>query len=257
METLMKKLWCLVLLLGLACSNAMAQSDGGRFVFSVGGAWHDLGWSSVGNIQSTSAAGTFASPNASGQIHNSFAPTLALDYFVHPNISISAAFGYPVSENTVVQGAATPLGPHGPALDLGQFKPLTSERVWAPVLLFKYHFGTPQSRFRPFIAAGVNYAWYTGLEANPAFRNALVNAFAGPGGTLKGSVSTSWNPAVATGFSYHLVQNWYATGALVYIPIKANSTMTVQSASGETRLVNKLHVTTNMVTAFLGISYRF
>lgn len=252
----MKKLWFLSILLGFACSSAMAQSDGGRFVLSIGGAWHDLGWSSVGNIESTSAAGTFPSPTASGEIRNSFAPTFALDYFLSPNISVSAAFGYPVKENTVVQGAATPLGPQGPALDLGQFNPLTSERVWAPVVLLKYHFGSPQSRFRPFIAAGVNYTWYTGLEANPAFRDKLL-VFGGPGATLKGSVSPSWNPAVATGFSYHIAQNWYATAALLYMPIKANSTVTVESASGQARLVNKLHVVTNMVTGFLGVSYRF
>jgi outer membrane protein len=257
METYMKNLGCGILLLGIACGNAMAQSnDGGRFVFSVGAAWHDLGWSSVTSLESTTAAGTFQSPTAVGQIHNSIAPTLALDYFVSPNISVSAAFGYPVSQNTYVQGAATPLGPHGPALELSQFKPLTSERVWAPVLLLKYHFGSPESRFRPFVGAGVNYTWYSGLEANPAFRNALL-AFGGPGATVKTSVSTSWNPAVAVGFSYHLTQNWYATAAMVYMPIKANSTMAVQSASGETQLVNKLHVSTNMLTGFLGIGYRF
>ncbi|MGF6659828.1 outer membrane protein [Paraburkholderia atlantica] len=251
----MKRLAILALLLGATCSSAMAQSAG-SLITSAGGTWLNFGGSSATPLQSSSAAGTFTSPGTGGQIHNTFTAELSLTYFVTDNIALDLATGIPPQLRLYAQGSVAPFGPHGPSLALGNLQPLATTRSWPPILFFKYFFGDAQQKVRPFVGVGVNYTWYSHTELNPTFSGALRQV-AGPGGQVKASLSSSWNPAFDVGASYNIGKNWYATASVTYLPMKTNATVSSVAANGRTVLSNTTRITANPWIGFLGIGYRF
>jgi outer membrane protein len=250
-----KRVACLALISGLICSGAMAQSAG-SLITTIGGTWMDFGGSSATALQSTSAVGTFTSPGTGGQIHNTFTAELAFTYFVTDHIALDLATGVPPELKLYAQGMAAPFGPHGPTLDFGKLQPLATTRSWPPILFFKYYFGEPQTRLRPFLGVGVNYTWYSHTELNSNFSSALQQV-AGPGGQARVELSSSWNPAFNAGASYNISKNWYANVSVTYLPLKTNATVSAIAANGQPVLTNKTHITANPWITFVGVGYRF
>lgn len=246
---------CLALIPGVICGSAMAQSAG-SLITSAGGAWLDFGSSSATALESSSAAGTFTSAGTGGQIRNTFTAELAITYFITDHIALDLAAGVPPKLNFYAQGTVAPFGPAGPKLALDKMQPLATARSWPPILFLKYFFGAAQARLRPFVGIGVNYTWYSHTELNSTF-NAALQHVAGPGGQVKASLSSSWNPAFNAGASYNIDRNWYATASATYLPLKTHATVSAYSASGQPVLVNKTHVTANPWIVFAGIGYRF
>lgn len=244
-----------LLTFALVSQGAMAQSAGDTLL-TVGGVWLDFANSSASGLQSSSQAGTFTSPGTNAEIHNAFAAELLVTHFFTDNIAAEVAMGSPPTLNMYAQGNAAPLGTNGPNLPLGNMRPFASTRAWPAVALLKYYFLSAQSHVRPFVGLGANYTWYSNINLNPAFAQA-AQSFAGPGGTVKASLSPSWNPVVAAGVSYELSSRWYATASLVYFPLKTNATITSVAANGTPTLTNKTRITADPVAAFLGIGYRF
>jgi len=237
------------------CSSAMGQTAG-SLISTMGGTWLDFGSSSATSLRSSSAAGVFTSSGTEGQIHNTFTAELALTYFVTDNIALDLATGIPPKLKLYAQGAATPFGAGGPALNLGNLQPLATARSWPPILFVKYFFGSAQTKLRPYVGVGVNYTWYSHIELNPTFSGALQN-IAGPGGQVKASLSPSWNPAFNVGASYNISKNWYATASMTYLPLKTNATIDSVAANGQTVLSNKTRITADPWIGFVGIGYRF
>lgn len=154
----MKK-WCWiamsVLIVIASDRDALAQSAG-NFMVSAGPAWLDMTRSSATPLVSSSAAGTFSSPT-SAEIHNAFTAEFIFSHFVTDHIAIEAAGGVPPKLSLFPQGVTMPVGPAGPSLGLGKFKPISTTRAWAPIVFAKYYFASPASRFRPYFAVGLNY----------------------------------------------------------------------------------------------------
>jgi outer membrane protein len=237
------------------CGAADAQSAGDTVV-TVGGVWIDFANSSSSALQSTSQAGTFTSQGTNAEIHNALAAELLVTHFFTDNFAVEAAMGSPPKLNMYAQGNIAPLGTNGPQLPLGNLRPLASTRAWPAVALLKYYFGDAHARVRPFVGLGANYTWYSNISLNPTFAQA-AQAFAGPGGTVKSSLSPSWNPVVATGVSYSFSDRWYATASLLYFPLKTTATITSVAANGMPTLTNKTRIAANPIVSFLGIGYRF
>ncbi|HEY1998701.1 OmpW/AlkL family protein [Paraburkholderia sp.] len=233
----------------------MAQSAG-SVITSVGGTWLDFGGSSSTSLQSSSAAGTFTSAGTGGQIHNTFTFELSTAYFVTDHLALDLATGVPPKLKLYAQGTVKPFGAGGPSLGLGDLQPLATTRSWPPILFVKYFFGDAQAKLRPFVGLGVNYTWFSHTELNPTFGGALQQA-AGPGGQVRTSLSSSWNPAFDVGASYNFSKNWYVTASATYLPLKTDATVSAVAANGQTVLSSKTHITANPWITFVGIGYRF
>ncbi|MBR8127478.1 OmpW/AlkL family protein [Burkholderia ambifaria] len=239
---------------GLA-GTAYAQ-EAGSVVVTGGTAWIDMRQSSSQELKSSSQFGTFTSPGTGAEIHNTFTGELLVTYFATEHIAIESAVGFPPKLNFFSQGVATPLGPQGPAMPVGDLKPLVTARVWAPTLFVKYYFGKKDSVWRPFLGVGVNYTWFSSVQVHPAFSGAL-SQFAGPGGRVDASASSSWNPAFTAGVTYRLNGRWSVLGSITYIPLKTTGKFDAVSANGTTVLSNTTRITANPIIGFVGISYRF
>lgn len=246
--------WIGVLSLGFACGSVLAQSSG-SMVVTPGVAWIDAGLSSFRNLTSTSAAGTFGS-DTTGQIHNLFTAEVLVDYFLTDHVSVEAAIGLPPKLKMYEQGMAMPLGPARPGIDLGKLQPLASARAWSPTIFVKYNFGSSASAFRPYLGIGVNYSRFSTVQLDPVFAGSM-QAFAGPGGVVNASLSSSWNAAFTAGFSYRLADNWYALASASYIPLRADAVVTSHSSTGQQTLAVKTRLVGDPILVFVGIGHRF
>jgi outer membrane protein len=104
-------------------------------------------------------------------------------------------FGYPPLSKTIGQGPAT-LGsvPYN-----GQT--ISTARWVAPTLLLEYRLLREDSRFQPYIGAGVNFTTFYDRNSTAAGNEAT-------GGPTKLSLTNSVGPAGTVGFTYKLAQNW-------------------------------------------------
>jgi outer membrane protein len=242
-------------IVGCMPTFAFAQSAG-SFVVSVGSAWLNFGRSESQEFQSQSTFGSFASSGTRAEVHNTFTAQFLLSYFVTDNIAVEGTLGVPPELRLFAQGDAAPLGPGGPGLPLGGLHPLAKTRAWGPMLLAKYYFGSPQSKLRPYVGAGMNYTWYSSTHLNPAFSGALAQ-FGGSGGSVQTSLGTSWNPVFTVGASYEFARRWYLTASATYLPLRTTAHINVVSQNGNVVLSNKTRITSDPIIVFLGVGYKF
>ncbi|WP_250479916.1 MULTISPECIES: OmpW family outer membrane protein [unclassified Caballeronia] len=225
-------------------------------MLTVGGVGINFSQSSSDGLRSTSPYGTFDSSGTNAEIHNAFSAEVSLAQFITDNFVVETAFGLPPRLNVYAQGDARPIGANGPALALGELQPLLSVRAWPVTLLFKYYFRGAESSLRPFVGLGVNYTWYSNIHLNGSFYQA-AQSFAGPGGTVRVSLSPSWNAVFSLGASYQLAKHWYGSASLTYFPLKSNATVSSVSATGSTILDNKMRINANPIVVAVGVGYAF
>jgi len=126
-----------------------------------------------------------AVPSDAIQINNKVLPELDISYFFTPHIATELILTYPQQQNVTVMQSA--LG--GPT-KIGSFRHLP------PILTLQYHF-TPESRFKPYVGAGVNYTRISSVDLQV------------PGvGPLELS-KNSFGPALQVGFDYRLTDHLY------------------------------------------------
>jgi outer membrane protein len=205
---------------------------------------------------SQSAFGEFTSPGTNASVRSTFVPELVLTYFVTDNIALETPLGIPPKLELVADGTAAPLGPSGPKLPLDGFRPLATARAWAPMLVAKYYFGQAESKFRPFIGAGVNYTTFSGVSLNSEFES-ILKQFAGPGGRVDATATSSWNPVFTAGASYNINERWFLTMSATYLPLKTKASFNAVDANGHVVLGNSAKISANPVLLSLRIGYSF
>jgi outer membrane protein len=203
---------CLALVLGAPA--AAAQSAGDTFVQS-GPLWLEpvrTRTAYVRTVLDDSAAAGLLVPRSFGspalRIEPAGARTLGLSFahFFTDRLAVELDIGVPPRVEAMGSGRDAPPGLAGPAfaIDLGdpRINPLGSQRQWSPVLALQYRFA-PARRWRPFVAAGATYTWFTHEELNPAFvrrlderfGQALATAAARPGPTTAvAATPDAWAP---------------------------------------------------------------
>jgi outer membrane protein len=145
---------------------------------------------------------------------------LDAEYFFSPHWSAELIVSYP--QNQTVTVAGTPIG---------SFKHLP------PVLTAKYNF-TPQSAFQPYVGVGVNVTLI--FDVNLAV----------PGVGKLNLDSTSFGPALQTGFDYKIADHWYLNADVKWAKLSSDVKL---AANGAT--VSTVHIDPFLFG--LGIGYRF
>ncbi len=137
--------------------------------------------------------------------------TLYLGYVrrLSSHFDVELAIGYPPLQKTVGKGPAT-LGsvPYD-----GQV--IATARWLAPTLLVEYMFFDENSKLRPYIGAGVNYAAFYD-------RDVTAQGNAASGGPTKLSLTSSVGPAGTAGLAYNIGGNWnlYASYSISQVKTK-------------------------------------
>jgi outer membrane protein len=140
--------------------------------------------------------------------------TLYLAYVrrLSSHFDVELTVGYPPLEKTVGKGPAT-LGsvPYD-----GQV--IATARWLAPTLLFEYKFLSENSKWRPYIGAGVNYTTFYD-------RDSTAQGNAASGGPTKLSLTPSWGVAGTVGLAHNIKNNWnaYASYSASQVKTKLNA----------------------------------
>lgn len=168
-------------------------------------------------------------------------------------------------------------------------QPLATAKQWSPAVVVQYYFNEPSSRFRPYVGLGVAYNFFTDIEVgsnvaadqnthdtyatpgnflqigytlgnNPACISNPADpaCFANSGTHVEAEASRSWSPVFNAGFSAELGNNFFATAALSYMPLKVVSTMYLRDdATNEALTTSTVTMHPDPLIALLGIGYRF
>ncbi|WP_197387404.1 OmpW/AlkL family protein [Ralstonia pseudosolanacearum] len=165
-----------------------------------------------------------AVPDDAIHINNKAFPELDISYFFTSNLAAELILTYPQQQDVTVTQSA--LG--GPT-KIGSFRHLP------PILTLQYHF-RPESRFKPYLGAGLNYTRISNVDLQV------------PGvGSLDLS-RNSFGPALQAGFDYRLTDRIYLN-----VDIKKTWISADVKLGGQT--VSKVRIDPWLVG--MGLGYRF
>ena len=226
---------------------AMAQSAGSNIV-NVG--WFHLSPQDSSDVL-TKNDGPGAGPIAGSGSTVSNADTLgvAFTHFFTDNFALTADLGIPPTFNLNATGSIASVGQIG------------SAKQWSPAIVAKWYFGDANSKFRPFVGAGVSYVWYDSIQLTNGFQQALSSKYTGGlvnNASSTANLSSSWAPVLNVGATYNFDQNWSMSLSVSYVSIKTNADITTNlpaAAGGTTHSSTSL--TINPIVSFLSVGYKF
>ena len=164
------------------------------------------------HVKADDLSGPYVPPGANIDAKN--LTTLYLGYVrrLSSHFDLELAIGYPPLQKTLGKGPAT-LGsvPYD-----GQV--IATARWLAPTLLVEYMFFDENSKLRPYIGAGVNYAAFYD-------RDVTAQGNAASGGPTKLSLTSSVGPAGTAGLAYNVGGNWnvYASYSISQVKTKLHA----------------------------------
>ncbi|SUD92143.1 OmpW/AlkL family protein [Psychrobacter phenylpyruvicus] len=161
----------------------------------------------------------------------------------------------------------------------------STARAWLPAALVQYQFGKPGvNKFRPYVGAGVMYAYFDDIKLNKgigqdlqiaAGRLELINndkAGAALGSKedirknkdagvadmrVKVEADSAWAPIINVGATYDFDENWFAVGSISYAKLDSDTTITVRNKEGDQLIEAKSNIDIDPYITYLGVGYRF
>ncbi|MBT1536096.1 OmpW family protein [Ralstonia solanacearum] len=165
-----------------------------------------------------------AVPDDAIHINNKAFPELDISYFFTPNLAAELILTYPQQQDVTVMQSAL-----GGATKIGSFRHLP------PILTLQYHF-RPESRFKPYLGAGLNYTRISDVDLQV------------PGVGPLDLSRNSFGPALQAGFDYRLTDHVYLN-----VDIKKTWISADVKLAGQT--ISKVRVDPWLVG--VGLGYRF
>ena len=213
---------------------------------------------------------TFTSPGTKAHVSESQTILLAYARAFTDHFTVKLEGGIPPKFELKGEGVVQPTGPSGNVIqvDLGapENNPLASARLWAPTVLFQYVFRDPSRAFRPSVALGTTYTFYTDEELDPDFRDALNQQFGrtlalATGNPAETSVSAEaeggFGYIANVGFDWRFSERWSVIGSVSFLRLAETSTIAIHAANGERLATSKVHIDVDPVISALLLGYRF
>jgi len=164
------------------------------------------------HVKADDLSGPYVPPGANIDANNVETVYLAYVRRLSSHFDLELTAGYPPLQKTVGKGPAT-LGsvPYN-----GQV--IATARWLAPSLLVEYMFLDENSKWRPYIGAGVNYTTFYD-------RDSTAQGNAASGGPTKLSLTSSVGPVGTVGLAYHVVNHWnmYASYSVSQVKSKLSA----------------------------------
>lgn len=210
------------------------------------------------------------SPGAGFEVQDADTAGLILDYFVNDNVSLELVLGAPPEMELSGKGQINiPLGGMEITVtNLDKFDKVATTDAYTPTFLAKYHFGSVSNKLRPYLGAGVMYAHFSDVQADPNINaelntNAILALLKPELGKIK--VDDAFAPVVIAGLDYNINKNWFATASVSYAHLSTNAELNVIGNTAlfgsdiprDTILKGKSKIEINPVVTYLGIGYRF
>lgn len=180
-----------------------------------------------GNMSAPSLPGTKVDVSSDTQ------PIFTIAYAYNDNLAVELLLGTPYKHEIKGAGAVKGTGTAG-----------TVEAL-PPTLLGQYHFVLGENTFRPYLGAGVTYAYFQNETGNGAL-TALTNTGSSESTTF--TVDSAWGLSLQVGTKYDIDEHWFVDASVVKTFLKT----TARFSTGQT-----IDVTLDPYAYSVGIGYRF
>jgi outer membrane protein len=217
------KLLALAAVFGVAAS-ASAQSTG-QWIGTVG----------INKITPKVDSGNVSAPalpESKADVGSDTKPIFNVAYMFTDNISAEMDLGVPYKHTLYGAGSLEGTGKLG-----------TSE-VLPPTAFIQYRFFQPEALIRPYLGAGLTYAYFQ-KERGSSQLTAILNT-GGPGATFK--LDNQWAGSVQAGASLRIDKNWFVDVAVIKTFLKTDA----HYSTGQTQ---KLKL--DPLAVSVGIGYKF
>jgi outer membrane protein len=145
-------------------------------------------------------------PGAKVDVDKGGAPFGSISYMVTDNISGEFAFGVPPKLDIKGDGI------------IAQAGKIADTKVWSPILMAQYRFGSASSMFRPYVGVGATYVKFTDVETTP-----ILSALTNPGGSTSASIDSSWGAVAQVGITYSFGERWFLDSSIVPMRLKSTA----------------------------------
>ena len=143
---------------------------------------------------------------------------------VNSNTQLGLTLGYMFTDNVSLEVlAATPFS-HDISTDLVG-SDIASTKHLPPTLMVQYYFGESESKFRPYVGAGLNYTIFFDEELNNTGKNAGLS-------DLK--LDDSFGLAANLGMDYMINDKWFVSASAWYANIETEATYKANGAAQKT-----------------------
>ncbi|HHC6536526.1 TPA: outer membrane protein OmpW [Vibrio parahaemolyticus] len=144
---------------------------------------------------------------------------------VDSNTQLGLTFGYMFTDNISLELlAATPFS-HDISTDLLGLGDIADTKHLPPTLMVQYYFGEPQSKFRPYVGAGLNYT----IFFDEGFNNKAKNV-----GLTDLKLDDSFGLAANLGVDYMINDQWFLNASAWYANIETEATYKFGGAKQKT-----------------------
>ncbi|MCH7314358.1 OmpW family outer membrane protein [Acinetobacter sp. ANC 3882] len=162
--------------------------------------------------------------------------------------------------------------------DLTQGDKAATARAWLPAVELHYQFGkSGVNKFRPYVGAGVMYAYFNDLKINSGIESDLVKAGhmiqnihdGKAGAALDGKTSSAdpivklkatdtFAPIVTLGATYDFNPNWFAVGSVSYSKMNNEAKISVTDRNTGKELIRaNTKIDIDPLITYVGVGYRF
>ena len=239
---------------------AHAETSDGK-VLAVSAGWaHIMPQGTKQGVYNT--PNVFPAPEAGFELENSDTAEFKFDYLVNDNVSLGLILGVPPTFDIKGKGSLL-----GRALPLDKFSKVGDVKVYSPVVTGKYHFGTVDSKFRPYIGAGFMYAHFSNFKldssvssylTSPTFITVTGNQLPAGASIRNVKIDDAVAPVAFIGADYNINKNWFATASVSYVHLSTHANLNVvENTTGTTLATGSSKIEINPIVTYLGIGYRF
>ena len=172
-------------------------------------------------------------PNTQTDVSSDWSLGGGITYMITDNWSVDLPLALPFTHTLTGAGAIAGVG------TIGTTKAL-------PATLFaQYRFGDAKAAFRPYLGAGLTYAYFYDENATNT-----LNALSGgtPSNPTTFSIQSKWAVGVQAGATYSFNERWFLDGVVGYTWLKNTTTL----STGQTQ-----PMTLNPVSVAIAVGYRF
>lgn len=162
--------------------------------------------------------------------------------------------------------------------DLTQGGKAATARAWLPAVELHYQFGkSGVNKFRPYVGAGVMYAYFNDLKMNSGIESDLIKAGnkiqnihdGQAGAALDGKTSSAdpivkleatdtFAPIVTLGATYDFNPNWFAVGSVSYSKMNNEAKIYVTDKNTGKELIRaNTKIDIDPLITYVGVGYRF
>lgn len=181
--------------------------------------------------------------------------------------------------NAIAQvGGDIPLKQDIHITDLTQGGKAATARAWLPAVELHYQFGkSGVNKFRPYVGAGVMYAYFNDLKMNSGIESDLIKAGhmiqnihdGQAGAALDGKTSSAdpivkleatdtFAPIVTLGATYDFNPNWFAVGSVSYSKMNNEAKIYVTDKNTGKELIRaNTKIDIDPLITYVGVGYRF